>query len=37
VDFLREDQVNEDGVVEVYAEQVYEGINNVERLQARAY
>jgi dynein heavy chain len=37
VDFLREDQVNEEGVVEVLAEQVYEGINNIEKLQARCY
>ena len=32
VDFLREDVRNEDGIVEILADQVYEGINNVDKL-----
>jgi len=36
-DFLREDQRNEDGIIEVEAEKVYEAISNMELLKKRAY
>jgi len=34
---LREDVKNEDGIVEEYAEKIYESIWNLEALQKRAY
>ena len=34
-DFLREDQKNEEGIVEVEAERVYEAINDIEKLRSR--
>lgn len=36
-DFLREDIKNEDGIVEVEAEKIYEGMNSMEKLKARCY
>ena len=35
-DFLREDIKNEDGIVEVEAEKVYEAINDIEKLRIRS-
>lgn len=35
-DFLREDIKNEDGIIEVEAEKIYEAINSVDKLRARA-
>jgi dynein heavy chain, axonemal len=36
-DFLREDIKNEDGIVEVPGERIYEAINNMEKLRKRCY
>lgn len=36
-DFLREDVKNEEGLVEVEAEKIYEAINDKEKLRARIY
>jgi len=36
-DFLRRDVINEEGVVEVEAERVYEAISDLEALRARCY
>jgi hypothetical protein len=33
---LREDQRNEDGIIEVEAEKVYEAVNNMDLLRKRA-
>lgn len=32
-DFLREDVKNEDGIVEIEAEKIYEAINTMDRLK----
>lgn len=34
-DFLKEDVKNEDGLVEVEAEKIYEGVNSIDRLRLR--
>ena len=34
-DFLKEDVKNEEGLIEVLAERVYEAINNMDKLRAR--
>lgn len=34
-DFLREDIRNEDGIVEVEGEKIYEGINSMEKIKNR--
>ena len=34
-DFLKEDVKNEDGLVEVEAEKIYEGVNSIDRLRMR--
>lgn len=34
-DFLKEDIKNEDGIVEVEAEKIYEAVNSIERLRNR--
>lgn len=36
-DFLREDVKNDEGLVEVYGERIYEAINNIEKLRQRCY
>lgn len=36
-DFLREDIKNEDGIIEVEAEKIYEGLNSMEKLKLRCY
>lgn len=36
-DFLREDIKNEDGIVEVEAEKIYEAINSMDKLRIRCY
>lgn len=36
-DFLREDLKNEDGIVEVEAEKIYEAINVMDKLKQRCY
>jgi len=34
-DFLKEDIKNEDGLVEVEAEKVYEAVNSMDRMRTR--
>jgi dynein heavy chain len=36
-DFLREDVKNEEGLVEIEAEKIYEGIMDKEKLRTRVY
>jgi dynein heavy chain len=37
VDFLREDVRNDEGVIEIEAERIYEAIDNLEFLRKRCY
>ncbi len=37
VDFLREDVRNDEGIIEVEAERIYEAIDNLEVLRKRCY